>query len=69
MPDDVVKRGWNTALSDIHLRWFFAQNRGHSVDFGFAKKSAASGQHFVQNRAHAENVATMIDGLAPELFR
>src|ERR1700682_3238511 len=69
MPDDVVKRRWNTALADINLGRFFAEHCGHGVDLCFPEKGTTSGQYFVEDRSQAENVAAMIHGFAPELFR
>lgn len=68
MSDDVLISRWDRSRVQAGTRRFLAQNRGHGVDLGFATKRAASRHHFVENRAEAENVAAMVDGLAPQLL-
>ena len=68
MFDDVQISPRNCRVLQIHAGRFFAQDRSHRVYFGFASERSASGHEFVENRAEAEDVAAVIDRLAPQLF-
>ena len=65
---DLLKRYRDAGLLQIDFRRALQQHCGDRVYLGLAAKCSASGQHFVKNRAHAEDVTAVVHCLAPQLL-
>ena len=68
MLNDLLAGRGNFRLLKIGFRRVFFKHRSDSVDFGFSPKSPAAGKQFVENCAHAEDVAAMIHSLGSQLL-
>ena len=66
--DDILISSGNGSLIEIRSCRLLPQNGCHSVDFGFSMKGPLARKQLIKDRAKAEDVASVIDRLAPKLF-
>jgi hypothetical protein len=66
---DAFQRRRNIPIRFAQLGRFFLQNRAHRVGGRGAVERPLARQHFVENRAQAENVGARVERLAPDLLR
>lgn len=63
-----IEEGLETGGGGCDGRGCIAEDGGKGFDGGWGVEGAASGEHFVEDGAEGENVATVVDGLAAGLF-
>ena len=68
MTNDLLEWYGDLRLLQTNLGRILPQDGSDRVDFGFAAKRSSTGQHLVKNCPYAEDVATMIHRLAPQLL-
>jgi len=69
MMHDAIERRRNRAQRLGQRRRFFFQDRAHHFDRAIAGERAFAAQHFVENRAKAKNIRTLIRHLPAHLLR
>ena len=69
VPDNAIESGRHIQSTLAQLGRIFLQDGVHGLDAGVALERAFSRDHFVENRAQAENVGVVVNGLPPHLLR
>src|SRR5450432_1892992 len=68
MADDALERGTGSDIGAGKLGRIFVEDGGHGLGAGMAFEGALAAKHFVEDAAEAEDVGTVVDGYAANLF-